>query len=111
FGAWSSPFETETEKLEKLIRESDQPSNVGQAERAENDDRYDDRPLLDYEPAMDDLSDHPFRYIRRSSKAWLKFVTSFTGAVVTGLILGILVLSFFSSEDPPVDALPDSNVP
>src|SRR5699024_6768289 len=39
------------------------------------------------------------RYIRKSSKTWMKMFTSFTGAVVTGLILGIIVLTFFSNEE------------
>lgn len=102
FGAWSSPFDAETEKLEKLIRDTDRKEG----------------PKLDAEwdkPSWSTMdagrsgrieqagygTDSLFspRYTRRTSSPWRKLASTFLGAVATGAVLGFIVLSVFSGGE------------
>ncbi|GMX66490.1 hypothetical protein Elgi_57620 [Paenibacillus elgii] len=94
FGGWQSSFETETHRVEQLIRETgggrsfdpetgyvERPDQTGGMERTH-------RPYTQEESA----------YFRRTpgSGSWIRITASVAGAVVTGVAFGFLVLSMFS---------------
>ncbi|MFB6363680.1 hypothetical protein ACFCP7_06395 [Paenibacillus elgii] len=94
FGGWQSSFETETHRVEQLIRESgsgrsfdpetgyvEQPVSTGGMERTH-------RPYTQEEST----------YFRRTpgNGSWIRITASVAGAVVTGVAFGFLVLSMFS---------------
>lgn len=154
FGAWSSPFDAETQRIEELIRQSDrrnprEPGTRGpeggrprharefaadpgefqewrepqhgepQPERAphwpeEGEDMPTRRysvPPGPYRPPQyeedrryreepDDMWEGPVvtgpRYVRHNRIPWLKISASIAGAAITGVLLGVLVLSLFN---------------
>jgi stage II sporulation protein B len=131
FGAWSSPFDEETERLEKLIRASDRP-----AEQEPNEELEEDRSFGDGHDAETGFYSHntqdkasyyrgPWvdegvtrsRYSRKTTTPWLKIISSVTGAVMTGLLFGFFVLSMFTGEEQGVmdsdslDVLNSSSAP
>ncbi|WP_135554146.1 SPOR domain-containing protein [Paenibacillus cymbidii] len=67
------------------------------------DDRYQGR-LDDYDRRDDDPPPHPPlsvtgpRYVRHSRTPWMKIAATVVGAVITGGLLGLLVLSLFSGQ-------------
>ncbi|WP_088832864.1 hypothetical protein [Paenibacillus tyrfis] len=94
FGGWQSSFETETHRVEQLIRETgggrsfdpetgyvERPDSTGGMERTH-------QPYTQEESA----------YFRRTpgSGSWLRITASVAGAVITGVAFGFLVLSMFS---------------
>ncbi|MCP3773996.1 hypothetical protein NLX71_11855 [Paenibacillus sp. MZ04-78.2] len=94
FGGWQSSFETETHRVEQLIRESgggrsfdpetgyvERPVSTGGMERTH-------RPYTQEESA----------FFRRTpgNGSWVRITASVVGAVVTGVAFGFLVLSMFS---------------
>ncbi|PUA35665.1 hypothetical protein C8Z91_28760 [Paenibacillus elgii] len=94
FGGWQSSFETETHRVEQLIRETgvgrsfdpetgyvERPDPTGGMERTH-------RPYTQEESA----------YFRRTpgNGSWIRITASVAGAVVTGVAFGFLVLSMFS---------------
>ncbi|WP_010270865.1 hypothetical protein [Paenibacillus senegalensis] len=160
YGEWKSPFDEETEKIEKLIRESagtrshkqqhqqphQQPPakataasfassnleaeqerlNAASYEMDERDYEYDYSPGYSHDPpppprmeraAAEDYNgykaasyssgnrqpvvDGSARYVRYSKTPWLKVGAAVAGAVATGVLLGLLVLSLFNSDQLP----------
>lgn len=134
FGAWSSPFDAETSRIEELIRESNEregrrpmgeeaepvdrngrhmPTQYGEPdyEQDRRDVRYSGQTGY-YRPGpayRDDRYEGPDvvgpRYVRHSRPPWLKIGVSITGAAVTGILLGFFALSVFNGTDP-ADAIP-----
>lgn len=124
YGAWSSPFDLETQRLEKLIRESDALRERNAEQRKADRTNFDPfrgpgrevpnrmNPETGY---YQDWSRDRFgpeiveekvrtRYVKRSNAPWLKIITSVSGAVVTGLLFGLFVLSMFHpASDPTAD--------
>ncbi|MBP1966059.1 SPOR domain-containing protein [Paenibacillus aceris] len=105
FGSWSSQIETEGERVERIIRES-------QSVREEQGVR--DVPAERTEPITERNRDEwsswtqkgPYiepetgaRYAKSSGAPWIRIATSVAGAVVTGIAFGFFVLSLFSSSD------------
>ncbi|PYI52219.1 SPOR domain-containing protein [Paenibacillus flagellatus] len=123
FGAWSSPFDAETERVERAIRES------GGARAPERDERPAQPPIrpvphqpypIEPQERYDgesgyygtDERDVPYRrrgdvqpfvgrsrYERHNRTPWLKIVTSVAGAVGTGVLIGYFVLSMFGGDE------------
>lgn len=117
FGAWQSPFDIETEKLEDMIRHSER--SVGQipvekkAKLPLLDQPYDDKqrhygPEIAPEVDMEAVPRY-VRHARRSS--WPKMLFSFSSAVATGALLGFFVLSFFSDEGQTVETGRENPLP
>lgn len=115
FGAWKSPFDAETERVERMIRQSE-PVRRSEpaAERNYRPDEPDDRegPFVDpssgyYEEkrphagfAQEPVAPMIFHTRDRTpSTPWLKIVVSVSGAIATGVLIGFFVLSMFGGED------------
>ncbi|CAG7655353.1 hypothetical protein ACFQI7_20960 [Paenibacillus allorhizosphaerae] len=140
YGGWQTSFDTETQRVEQIIRSTsgsavdpesgyyereDQQKHLNRRdwqgqqvhpdrrerhERQEYPDRKGSQDFGDQEDSVraEELRDHRWyappqesSYIKRSSDngSWLKITTSVTGAVVTGVAFGFLVLSMFSGDD------------
>ncbi|MDO3676130.1 hypothetical protein [Paenibacillus ehimensis] len=94
FGGWQSSFETETHRVEQLIRES------GGGRSFDPETGYVERPEL---TGGNERTHRPYAreesaYFRRTpgNGSWLRIAASVAGAVVTGVAFGFLVLSMFS---------------
>ncbi len=109
YGAWRSPFDAETERIEQLIRNSETNTNhiegpnidretpayytAPQAEQTfQNVNFYDELPVR--------------TTYRKKGKTtnWFSLTTSITGAILTGIVLGMFVLSMFRGEANPVQS-------
>ncbi|MBD2860993.1 SPOR domain-containing protein [Paenibacillus oceani] len=124
FGAWSSPFDAETERVERTIRESGRteppippkPSLREERYPIEREERYDgesgyygpeaEQPEREY-PRRERAVPRPVmtraRYERHNRTPWLKIVASVTGAVAVGVAMGFFVLSMFDGDDLKLD--------
>ncbi|UUZ84398.1 hypothetical protein LJK88_12305 [Paenibacillus sp. P26] len=99
YGGWQSSFDTETQRIESMIRNSG-----GRAVDPETGYVEDGR-----EPRREEeLRDHRWYtpeqtayYSRQTGGSWLKVTASVAGAVVTGVAFGFLVLSMFKGGDDP----------
>jgi stage II sporulation protein B len=125
FGAWKSPFEAETEKVERMIRESSgprqpdrnperhsEPIPVQERFPVEREARYDGHTGY-YGPEETERRHGPHddgyvptavihgRYERHNRTPWLKIVASVSGAVATGVLIGFFVLSMFGGDELP----------
>jgi len=121
FGNWNSAIETEGERVERIIRESQTAREHAAREHAVREhparepivqDDYGPGPERD--PSRDEehrdtwsawTNQGPYvepgtgaRYAKSSGTPWLRIATSIAGAVITGVAFGFLVLSMFSSE-------------
>jgi stage II sporulation protein B len=122
FGSWSSPFDEETERVERMIRatgrativEEETPpaakptpvyradSNLVNGETGyypEPDNRNIHSPIYEG-PGGGRLTVGGSRFERYSRTPWLKIVASVTGAITTGVLIGFFVLSLFSVDEP-----------
>jgi stage II sporulation protein B len=104
FGNWNSPIESEGERVERIIRET-------QISREHQNHAKPSSSLNDVEPAQTPnewsswTSKEPYRepgtgtrYAKSSNTPWIRIATSVAGAVVTGIAFGFFVLSMFSSD-------------
>lgn len=126
--AWSSPIDLEVQRLEELIRSTEQTSGPSAPPKREEEfagdglDKHDRYEMRGNESVDIDIDDAYVSYRRLSNRVpWLKMIITVFGAVLTGIVLGMLVLSLFNhgqvnpfmaggAEDEP--AVPvDSNVP
>ncbi|MEX1029597.1 MAG: hypothetical protein WDZ91_06075 [Paenibacillaceae bacterium] len=113
-GAWRSPFDAETERIEQLIRNSEiRKDDVGEQPVTDRG-----TPTFYTAPQAEEsfqnvnfYNELPVRatYRRRDKNTnWFSITTSITGAILTGILLGMFVLSMFREDANP---LPDSNGP
>lgn len=106
FGAWSSPFDAETDELERLIRDTDRQSMLSDKQIYQNKVTHQDlyEPPYDAESGFyetsstDEKSSSTTRYLRRSKVPISKILTSISGAIVTGTIFGFFIMSMFSGD-------------
>jgi stage II sporulation protein B len=113
FGSWNSPFETESERVERLIRDSafeaekSAPTRQPEGKRVEG-------PEVDPEVwsswMRNEARPDPMlgaRYVKSSATPWFRIATSVAAAVITGIAFGLFVLSMFTSSDKdlPADSL------
>jgi stage II sporulation protein B len=117
FGAWSSPFDAETDRVERMIRETDRAvrrEDIPPKQAAPEinvgleDERFYDGDTGYYEEPTHVQSSYSTRsgyghsgpyYVRHSNwTPWLKIAASAVGAIATGAIFGFLVLSLFSGD-------------
>lgn len=132
FGAWKSPFEAETERVERVIRETSNarpPEPVLEKERypVEQEEYYNgdtgyyeaNRTNPRYEGERAAPTVVHSRYERNNRTPLLKIIASVTGAVGTGVLIGYFVLSMFGGENalqggvnlPGLSGQPASTVP
>jgi stage II sporulation protein B len=126
FGAWNSPFDLETEKLEEMIRESNRNQGRDQDRNQDRHDREDN--FFAVEPIRENKQTYTFdsdtgyygqmdprqqgresmasRYVRSTRTPWLKLFVSVSGAIVTGVLFGIFVLSLFMDDGSPDQTSP-----
>ncbi len=94
FGDWQSSFESETHRVEQLIRES------GGGRPFDPETGYVERqnPTGGMERTHRPYAREESAYFRRTpgGGSWLRIAASVAGAVVTGVAFGFLVLSMFS---------------
>lgn len=116
FGTWKSPFDEETERIERMIRETNE-RNHPEVNRAP-DYNVPHTPIIEEEQ-----TDHPqerwngayippyeeqpvvttTRYVRYSKPPWVKIISSVAAAVATGVLLGFFVLSMFDKPVVPTE--------
>lgn len=117
FGAWSSPFDSEVQRLEQIIRGTDRPSvepasrsimpprRMPSYEEDHAEDRYDSETgYYDARPALGPIvTEGPSttRMMRNSRTPWFKIGASVSGAVITGVVFGWFVLSLFTDVTLP----------
>lgn len=95
FGGWQSSFDTETHRIEQLIRSSDgshvnpETGYMGFGGNHREEELRDHRWFIPEQTAY---------YKKSSNGSWFKIISSVAGAVVTGVVFGFLVLSMFSGD-------------
>lgn len=99
YGAWNSPFDLETSKLEQLIRDTEeQGGNPGGMQHYDTSDEEYARSYRD-EP----------RYYRSPGKSTgtpiLKLFTSVSAAILTGALFGFFALSMFDGGSDTIGSL------
>ncbi|HEX7056240.1 MAG TPA: SPOR domain-containing protein [Bacilli bacterium] len=96
FGAWSSPFDEETRKLEQIIRQSGSRSH----EKSDPETGY----FADAWPGKNEPDTPVFPHAvpvasaRGRGTSLLKVMTTVSGAVVTGLFIGMFILALFGDK-------------
>ncbi len=117
FGSWTSPFDTEVERLERIIRGDDRNSRTEAPHsevRTVKEEPWDTgwssetsnmRDSQMEGPIITDDAYLPYRHTRNGTP-WYKLVASVSAAVITGIVLGLLVLTVFTNggDTEPVDA-------
>ncbi|PZE19967.1 SPOR domain-containing protein [Paenibacillus xerothermodurans] len=105
FGGWQSSFDIETQRVEKLIRESSSTAfdaETGYLERKNYMDTIDRKEIRGNAPDPHWYEPEETVYMSRPpSGSWLKVAASVAGAVVTGVAFGFFVLSMFTDENDP----------
>ncbi|MDF2961920.1 MAG: sporulation protein [Paenibacillus sp.] len=105
FGGWQSSFDTETQRVEKLIRESAREPHNPETGYIDRQDTGNYRHDEEFEPIRDHRWYVPEEtaYVAPSSgSSWLKVAASVAGAIVTGVAFGFFVLSMFSGDSEDV---------
>ncbi len=113
YGAWQSPFDAETERLEQLIRESDSARRQPPRASAYAKDQAEPQPARN--GAYDEAgrrADERYEwgeagarsiYRKKGGFPWFKMTSSVTGAIVTGVLFGFLALSWFGGHGAQSD--------
>lgn len=106
FGSWNSPIESESERVERIIRETQITREHPNQVETRSSQIRDQEPFVENpnewtrqtskEPYREPLTGA--RYAKSSSTPWFRIATSVAGAIVTGIAFGFFVLSMFSSD-------------
>lgn len=109
YGSWTSPYDAEVERLERIIRgdHQDVSKDVGRDEHwdagwVNGETGYMRVPHRDG-PIVTDEAYLPNRRTQKGPP-WIRLIASVAGAVVTGVVLGLFVLTLFTDGD--ADPLP-----
>lgn len=106
YGAWRSPFDAETERIEQLIKNSETNKNTEEPNVDHDTPTYYTAPQAEQTFQNVNFYDElPVRTIYRKkgkTSNWFSLATSMTGAILTGIVLGMFVLSMFRGEANPV---------
>jgi stage II sporulation protein B len=108
YGAWNSPFDAETRRIEQLIRESNAPVMNSNRIRTQEEDLS----PYEIEKRFRNLDSHskstnsPYEtiYVSRNIP-WVKMLGTAFGAVVTGVLIGYLIITMFSGNTATQDKL------
>lgn len=117
FGSWTSQFETEGERVERIIRDSQAAREQQESHEVPSTPQ---RPEPITERNRDEWStwtqQGPYieeeigpRYSKSGGTPWIGIATSVAGAVVTGIAFGFFVLSMFSSDGTSTDTASGNN--
>jgi len=115
YGAWNSPYDAETQRIEELIRESqartgrDREEPLDRAYRPIPEEAlydgqtgyFEKEPEYTYRREQEEWTGPIVtgpRYVRHNRPPWAKISLSVAGAAVTGVLLGFFVLSMFSGD-------------
>lgn len=124
YGAWSSPFDAETQRIEEMIRQSEagrgqrpEPRSERGIERSKADPDTEEKwhdgqtgyfdSRYAYQADRHNNANGPVwegpeivesRYVRHSRPPWIKLTAAVAGAAATGIVLGLLALSIFSGD-------------
>jgi stage II sporulation protein B len=120
FGSWHSQIESEGERVERIIREtqisreqqnSPIPTTVIRQEREPEPAPADNREEWSSWTSKDPYRDPGTgtRYTKSTGAPWIRIATSVAGAVVTGIAFGFFVLSMFSSDRDTSTSIATSN--
>ncbi|GIP31359.1 SPOR domain-containing protein [Paenibacillus sp. J2TS4] len=113
FGTWKSPFDEETERIERLIRETTerrQPDWDNEPKGNPPSPIIEEEPRREREESLRGSYSPPYeeqpvitttRYVRYSKPPWLKIVSAVAAAVATGVLLGFFVLSMLGGKVSP----------
>lgn len=108
YGAWDSPFDIETGKLEQLIRETEEQNKTRDPEEL---NRYDPSEEHRYTRAFRDEPRYPIysesyhSHGKSTGSPIFKIIASVSAAVVTGALFGFFALSLFDGVADPVGSL------
>lgn len=98
YGAWNSPIDAETRRIEQLIREANSPKSKASPLRTSEDMSVYEIEQRFRHDEYSENSTHTTSgtmYLRRKIP-WFKVAGTAIGAVVTGVILGYFILTMFS---------------
>lgn len=136
FSAWQSPYDIETEQLEKLIRGEEPHAEKGDEDPSlqqldqQLEQQFGQYSEQGYEqsrrwPRFDENEADPYAYdnrygpelvsdksittlVRDSKRRWAKLFLSVSGAMVTGVFFGLFVLSLFNGGGSLLDNTPNT---
>jgi stage II sporulation protein B len=118
FGSWQSSFDTETLRVEKLIRESDSQTFHSKTGYFDDSTQVTERRSSVQQEFNEPLRDHHWyvpeetAFVRKQRDAsWIKVALSVAGAVGTGVAFGFLVLSMFSGDTSGTKGTPANSTP
>ncbi len=97
FGAWNSPIEAETKRVEELIRSSSAKPSMSNGETGHFDNE--DTGFQEHRGAIvpwHEPSSAEVRYAKSARAPWLRVAASVTAAIATGVGCGYLVLTMFT---------------
>jgi stage II sporulation protein B len=108
-GSWNSPFETESDRIERVIRESSY--EPGKKEPTRPDARGPESdPELWSSWTHNEQHEGPETHARivkaSSATPWFRIAASVAAALITGVAFGFFVLSMFTNRDLPADKIP-----
>src|SRR5690606_36078899 len=108
YGVWKSPFDEEAERIERLIRSAEAEVDRDEDPGRDGTQR---RPLYYTAEGADQSFEHipfyeetrtpsaPVTYRRTTKrKNWFGMTSAVMGAVLTGIVLGMFVLSIFRGD-------------
>jgi stage II sporulation protein B len=98
FGHWNSPIESESDRVERVIRETLKESETKRPVQEPMSKQTGEGPEID--PEL--WSTKRARSVKLSSPPWFRIVASIAGAVITGVAFGFFVLSMFSNSEKAV---------
>lgn len=116
FGSWNSVFETESDRVERVIRESAFDGEKSIPTRPLESKQYQE-PQIDPEVWSSwtnteqriEMELGP-RIVKSSTTPWFRIATSVAAAVITGIAFGFFVLSMFTNNDVSTGNLPENTL-
>jgi stage II sporulation protein B len=109
FGSWNSAFETESDRIERVIRESNyEPEKKAPARPDAPGPELDPELWSSWKHNEQRIGPESHARIVKSSSAtpWFRIAASVAAALMTGVAFGFFVLSMFTNRDLPADKIP-----
>jgi stage II sporulation protein B len=101
YGAWNSPIDAETRRIEQLIRESNRPIIKTNPPRTNEDlsvYEIEQRFRNEEYNTHTSHSSNNTMYVRRDIP-WMKMAGTAIGAIITGVLLGYFIVTMFSGSN------------
>jgi stage II sporulation protein B len=109
FSSWNSPFETESDRIERVIRESAyEPVKKASDHPNARGPELDPELWSSWNHNEQNAGPESHTRIVKGSSAtpWFRIAASVTAALITGVAFGFFVLSMFKNSDLPADKSP-----